>query len=201
MLGPAGALVLVASSAIQLLVYALIPVDAFHWYFAPALHAGLLLAGVALARVARGQPRAGQWLPYVMAATLLVPQVRDVTTVRMAEDLNYVELGHWLRANAPASASVALFEVGTVGWYSGLRIVDPLGLVTPASEHIRLGDLSWWIDERKPTYIVLHRPLWGGTETQVAEHPSFIRDYQELRLIGPPGPRQCVLYQRVGGHP
>jgi hypothetical protein len=148
--------------------------------------------------VAQGQPRAGRWLPYAMAGMLLLPQVRDVTTVRMAEDLNYVELGHWLRANASPSASVALFEVGTVGWYSQLRVVDPLGLVTPARDRVLRGDLSWWIDDRKPTYIVLHRPLWGGTESQVAEHPSFARDYRELRVIGPPGPRQCVLYERCG---
>lgn len=53
----------------------------------------------------------------------------------------WARLGEWFKANAPSDASLATVAIGAVGYHSNLRIVDPLGLISPsiAHKHFPLG--------------------------------------------------------------
>ena len=45
----------------------------------------------------------------------------------------YLEAGAWLRTVAPEGATVATPEIGALGYASGLRVLDTVGLVSPES--------------------------------------------------------------------
>ncbi len=197
-LAPAGVSLLAGTAAAQVFAYYWMRVGSYHWYYAPALEAAILLAAIAIVRVGRGQPPRARWIPWALVALLLGSQLHATLTVVTGEDPNYIELGRYLHANAPADASVAAIEVGTIGWFSELRVVDPLGLATPAAGHILKGDFAWFLDERHPDYVVLHDPPWPGAETQIEKHPTFGREYRPLAAFGNPGLRRCILYRRQG---
>jgi arabinofuranosyltransferase len=69
-------------------------------------------------------------------------------------------LAHWLRENAPPDASVALMDVGIIGFYSRLRIIDLTGLTeahiahTPGAFQDKVYDPAYVLDQR-PEYVVL----------------------------------------------
>jgi tetratricopeptide (TPR) repeat protein len=56
--------------------------------------------------------------------------------VRYAEACRYisdrqVKTAHWLHDNLPGEAVVATHDIGAIGFYSGRRVVDMVGLVSP----------------------------------------------------------------------
>lgn len=67
----------------------------------------------------------------------------------------YREAGNWLAVNAPRDAAVAATEIGVIGWHSQRCIVDYLGLLDPeAAERLAEGNLSWWVGQYQPEYVV-----------------------------------------------
>ncbi len=71
-----------------------------------------------------------------------------------------IDMAEWLRANAPAGASVAARDIGALGFYSGLRIVDLVGLTDPhvartSGFHGREGLDSDYVFGQKPDFIVI----------------------------------------------
>jgi len=59
---------------------------------------------------------------------LVVPQVTSFTR---GMEASLVPLGRWLGAHAPADAQVATPDIGAIGYFSGRRVLDLGGLVTP----------------------------------------------------------------------
>lgn len=71
------------------------------------------------------------------------------------------EIGNWLAEHTPQDASVAMCEIGGVGWYSRRYIVDILGLVRPANAaSIARGDVHEWLARDRPDFILIHDPPW-----------------------------------------
>ena len=58
----------------------------------------------------------------------VVPHVR---TFSAGLERSLVQWGRWFGANAPRDAAIATPDIGAIGYYSGLRVVDLAGLVTP----------------------------------------------------------------------
>lgn len=72
---------------------------------------------------------------------------------------DYRQFGLWIAENTPADASIALAEIGTVGWYSGRRIIDILGLVTSGNaDFVAEGDYHSWLELHPPDYILARDP-------------------------------------------
>lgn len=71
------------------------------------------------------------------------------------------QLGVWLKQNAPPGSHVMLEPIGYVGWESGLRVYDYIGLVSPPVVESRktYPDSDVWflnfVQEHTPEYIVL----------------------------------------------
>jgi MFS family permease len=69
-------------------------------------------------------------------------------------------LAAWLRENAPPDANVALMDVGIIGYYSRLRIIDLTGLTeahiahAPGAFQEKVYDPAYVLDQR-PEYVVL----------------------------------------------
>lgn len=95
------------------------------------------------------------------------------------KELDYKNIGLWLKENLPKDTKIACIEIGHIGWYSELYIVDILGLISPKSaEYLRNGDLSSWYEYYKPDFIVVHNPIWlyeSGVEKYL-EKGELIKD-------------------------
>jgi hypothetical protein len=111
----------------------------------------------------------------------------------------HVALARWLHDNAAAGDTVALMDIGLVGYGNPqLRILDLTGLTdrhiakSPGGFVDKHYDPAYVLDQR-PRYIVItmtgfraasgefrYNP-WTGVEARLAEHPRFARDYRRLR--------------------
>lgn len=71
----------------------------------------------------------------------------------------YQRIGLWMREHLNEDAKVAMIEVGTVGWYSKLYIIDILGLTNPKNAQA-LGQKAMldWLKYDAPDFILLHDP-------------------------------------------
>lgn len=74
----------------------------------------------------------------------------------------YREVAEWLNQHARAGASLAASEIGVVGYYTDLKIIDLHGLVTPGLTPSLAQDLvetvRQAIDLYKPDYVLVTKP-------------------------------------------
>jgi hypothetical protein len=90
-------------------------------------------------------------------------------TARAESSINrmQVRLGEWLAQNTPKDAVIACNDVGAIGYFSGRRVLDLLGLVTPEVVSYRkkypLGSENYgaldFIKDKKPDYLAIF-PGW-----------------------------------------
>src|SRR5258705_6017284 len=64
----------------------------------------------------------------VFERTLVVPQVTSFT---QGMEQSLIPLGRWLGAHAPPDALVATPDIGAIGYFSGRRVLDLGGLISP----------------------------------------------------------------------
>lgn len=102
------------------------------WYLVPLVPLYLLLGAAGLAAL---RPSARPWL----AGALLLWQLPAVdwhqpflpAGVDLRREAVYAQIGAELRQDLPPTALVAAPEIGALGYYSHLRILDTVGLVSP----------------------------------------------------------------------
>jgi len=178
------ALLFVAWAALYALGYALLGVAPYHWYYAPLVPAGVILAGLGVARVGRvanpSHGNAHKGLDYVVTATLaavllaaqgisdyqiacalsanalISPTLPSYKALPEAKIDVYRRVGEWLAANTPADADVGVTEVGVIGYYARRRMVDFLGLLRPdVAQALARGDPVWALFHYQPDYLAL----------------------------------------------
>ncbi len=86
---------------------------------------------------------------------------------------SYAQLGRWFRENTPPDATIAISDIGAVGYYSERRILDMFGLTDRRIARLR-GRMHYKADPqsvlaRKPEYVVLVSSGDAGIR------PSFLR--------------------------
>jgi len=78
----------------------------------------------------------------------------------------FAQIGRTLRADAAGRpASVMLEPIGLIGWTSGLRVIDEVGLVTPRVARERERGDGWYarvIARERPDYVVIRRDWLDG---------------------------------------
>jgi hypothetical protein len=83
----------------------------------------------------------------------------------------YANLGRWIDANTPASATIGYMEIGIVGFYAKRTLIDALGLVNPGvAEHVAQRDVWWAFRHHRPDYIIILM--------DVPEEPWFKAEYR-----------------------
>ncbi|MDX2177407.1 MAG: hypothetical protein SF028_13155 [Candidatus Sumerlaeia bacterium] len=173
----------------RFLVPALAPLcllAAFGLGMAPKFAAGvaalfLMLAGVLDAKNDKGVPALAVGLSTARWVADGRPLVQPL-----------VDIGWELRALSQADDTIAMSEAGVVPYYSGLRLIDMLGLV---DREIAEGDGGLHAEydadsvlRRAPRFILLGftdtpagpAPTWPP-DRQMCEHPRFREEYAELR--------------------
>jgi hypothetical protein len=138
----------------------------FRWYFVPALLPFYVVAGIgALALASDSTPRRGRSaviglvllaLTAHTAGWLCAAAIR-ARRLQVVEGRTRRDIGLWLRRNSPPDATVALEPIGYIGYFSRRRVIDEVGLVTPAMIPIlRAGD-GWFgraMRRFQPDYVV-----------------------------------------------
>lgn len=152
----------------------------FAWYYAPLIFITLFLASVGgMAVISFGlrwrhtNRKALSWVAttgmILLFMFILGASIQGtwnfVSTYKSAyysgaRDQVYRQVGHWLAENSTPDATVALVEVGTIGYVSQRRIIDLMGLVTYELRNLpKQGSYQESIDALQPDYIVGIRGL------------------------------------------
>ncbi len=146
--------------------YAGFNIPAYHWYYGPFFFFALLFACRGffnlLDRLMAQRPdkyRIGAML--AVSGLALFMASRLISFNEILPQQNYVATGNWLKENTLPEASVAMVEIGLVGWYSERYIIDILGLVNPHNaDYVAQREFSSWLMHYQPDYLLRHEPVW-----------------------------------------
>ncbi len=102
-------------------------------------------------------------LPYLsvigLSAFLVWQQVANLNLHGRTIREDYRQIGLWIDENTDADATIAMAEIGTVGWYSNRQVIDILGLVSSGnSDFVAEGDYTSWLELYRPDYILSQDP-------------------------------------------
>ena len=102
---------------------------------------------------------------------------------RAVENINdmQVHLGHWVDANLPRNARLALNDVGAIAYVSRREVIDLMGLVTPEIlAYRRDGEegVIRYVRERCPDYVIVF-PAWFPLMTT---RPDLLQPIYSVRL-------------------
>ena len=139
------------------------------WYMPPAMFLVVLLAAEGAGSAAMALARDTSWTRSLASWAVLVGaalghQHLPKSAQQAKRDQAGIErlhgaIGHKLKEIAPAGSSVAVDNIGYIGYRSGLRVVDIMGLVSPGIvEHLAAGDETYAIRTRRPEFLA----IWVG---------------------------------------
>ena len=185
--------------------YSLLGVPGYTWYRLPILFVLSLVAGLGLEAVVRTAVNGrrvggiGVTVAWALAVALMVSAGwRTVGILRtLPRDQQvpaYITMARWLNADAKPGQSVAFFEVGALGYYTDLAVVDLVGLVTPSMiPHVLNQDFSSGFWEIMPDYLI---ELDGSEFTRpIVENPAFPGQYSPAVRIDGSGDRPLTIYR------
>lgn len=169
---------LVAWTVLYAAAYAALRVADFFWYETPVYWTWLvcLAAGMTAAiRWASGLRRRAPRLlatGYLALIVVVIVGVRAgfaLATAGERPDMHaeiYLPAATWLREHAAPGERVALAEVGYLGFYTELPIIDQFGLVTPAAQRFLGGEnLRAFLQAFQPNYYLAAQASGGGPDT------------------------------------
>jgi hypothetical protein len=200
-------LVPVAWTACYVIGYSALGVAGYPWYGLPVLFTLSLLFGLGLAAAVGFVSRlpfrhhaaviAATVLTAVVIARLATPTVRTAIATEPSErKIAYRELAHWLDGHAEPRHSIGYHEIGYLGYYTDLRIVDLMGLVTPdVTPMVAEGDFAWGFWHHRPDYFV---HLEGsGFQTAIVSDPRFAAGYRTVVRLPGFNARSLTVYRHV----
>jgi hypothetical protein len=161
------------------------------WHYGPWTLWVIAGTAVALEEVGRRFHHAAAAVGVAVIAAAFLP------AVHLAPDKyrdHYREAAEWInRDSHQPHPTVAVNEIGTIGYYSRADIVDYLGLLDlKAIDSVRRNDFTWWLGKH-PDYFVIAPGLalekFDGRTTTL---PQFQREYKPAARFG-----ELVIYRRV----
>jgi hypothetical protein len=184
----------------------------------------LVVAGVAALRGSLGSGAAVKPAWSAVAAVMLVTWVavfvaRGIEARNGPEGLLVDAEGHrhahlavaqYLEERALPGDSVALMDIGMIGYYSGLHIVDISGLTEPEIARAPGGFLTKsfspaWLLNRRPRFVVLVPTF--PIDTRIANDDEFRRRYRGVFRRDhrfnrtPPGGYYLTVFEEIPGLP
>lgn len=173
--------------------YAALGVAYFYWYLVVPLVGLAIAAAVGLPRLLRGRLAwgaaallvAGSWIP---AWPLYVGRSQN-------EYFGFGQAASFLRHYARPGDAVMLEPIGMVGYEAPVRIVDEVGLVSPAVARRRLEGAGWYADVvgvERPEWLVIRRGVLrsgagfagaGAPFRSSAERDTLLARYELATVI------------------
>jgi arabinofuranosyltransferase len=132
-----------------------------------------------------------------LAALLLVPNAartaQAIIDLRTGENLNpamhsrkHIEIGRYLGATGRSGDKVVVNEIGAIGYYSGLAIIDMLGLtdrnIPDLLARNRLDEYASYIMNKNPAYILLNDKQTPGDAQMHPLHAAILKQVQATGL-------------------
>ncbi|RKZ11330.1 hypothetical protein DRQ50_13815 [bacterium] len=124
----------------------------------------------------------------------------------------YRTVGQWLAGQAPPGTLVAASDIGALGYWSRLPVLDMFGLVDPhvarrpGKQHHKSD--AEYVLERAPGYVVLIRDLGSDDsyrripDQRLARHPEFARQYGLRHVLPMPyHGEEILIYERRSTEP
>jgi hypothetical protein len=154
-----------------------------------------LLGALSLWEKARQRGPLSAWIPRILAviaaAALLLQGAkaagiaRDYQMYRNESSLK--EVGLWLKANTPSEATILLEPLGYIGYYSGRRMFDDAGLVTPKAVALLLQGVSRneYYKYFDADYAVAHCDYPANMRYIAGAEEDFISKFQPVARIDP----------------
>ncbi len=173
--------------------------SAYHYYtqFVPCL---AVLAGLG-AQSLRATVVSWHRHAFVAGIALLVaaqlwPAHRVITNPE-PRYARYREVGRALPTIVSEGARVATVEIGIIGYFSGVNILDLVGLTEPSIRpRLAEGDAAWSVRELQPEYLLFHDPPWQSIETGVVASSWFEQRYERIRTFDGEPPFRLALYRK-----
>ncbi len=184
---------------VYLAAYALLRIRyTFHWYYYPFLP-GLLLASMDILQTAREKTlEKFNWLSaQVLTVLVLVPLLLTVAlgSLRLLQQADtapalgsrnkvYALAAEWICRHTPEQATVAVPEIGLIGWHCDRPIVDPFGLVSPEMiPFIQSGDKLGGVVALRPDVIVITNVPKDEQPFNIPEPERFADEYVAAHVI------------------
>lgn len=175
----------------------------FAWYFPLLLLPAYALGALGLDALERGSsfPSVRWRLSHSRAALLVLGgglicwlgwAGYGARRIQWAEETVRKSIGLWLKEHTPADARVAMEPIGYIGYYSGRRILDEVGLVSPEMVPLNRAGAGWFRDMtvqmqppyivERPAYLLLNRTLNSGVPMfrTPEERTAFAAEYEPL---------------------
>ncbi len=97
------------------------------------------------------------------------------------------EVGLWLKNNSPSDATVLLEPLGYIGYYSGRRLLDDAGLVTPKAVALRLQGVTRndYYKYFNADYVVMHCGFPENLRNTAGAEEDFLSKYRLITRIDP----------------
>lgn len=185
----------------------------FPWYYPPLVPAFALLTAEGIEAVTQSlslhlRRTAGQVaVMTALCALCLVPNadwlVKSQRTRIDPHSATYLEVARWLQTHTPPDSSVALLEIGIIGFYSDRTVVDTMGLVSPEMVgHLEnwLQTLQFAVNHYWPDYVVaLQRTAWAGVVHETWFEEAYVLEATIKNDADPVAPVR--IYRRRAGFP
>jgi arabinofuranosyltransferase len=185
------AIVSVIFFAILLCFYVGLNLPNYLWYYAPFLYMTLIFAcrgigGLSTRLLAKGMFNYRVFVFFALCIVTIFATTKVVSFKEGGRQETYARIGSWIEKKTASNASIAMAEIGTVGWYADRRIIDILGLVNKYNaDYIGKGDLYGWLTRYQPDYILRHDPVWRFEKaTEILEQNAVYVPVQEFNFPG-----------------
>jgi hypothetical protein len=190
---------------VALFGYAALGVPYFGWYFVLPVFGWSVAVSVGLPLAIRSR------LVWAALAVYVLSDVRFLGLLYLGRNQTEGRLfgiaAQMLRDASQGRGTVFLEPIGHIGYVSGLRVIDEVGLVSPEIPRLRKRGPGWYTDvlqERRPDYLVVrpalidkNQPLAGiaAPFRSLAERDSVLTAY--LPVAPRNAPDELLVLRRI----
>ncbi len=172
----------------------------YGWYYTPFAIVMSIIIAQALGIILSGFFSNSIWkFLFTSALLFLIGLVIPIKTLNgpvTPKYQNYKAAANWLNQNAENNSSIAIDEIGVLGFYYNKgKIIDILGLINPdVVPHLLNKDYFWYINYYKPDYIITDYP--SPPEYSKIVFSNYFKDKYTTSVILNAGNRETIIFRK-----
>jgi len=170
----------------------------FHWYYYPPLPGMILVFVLSVQTFREKVLEKINWLSaqglvvLLLAPMFTIIALGDVRLVQQADttpalggrNAVYTLAADWICQHSPEEATIAVPEIGLIGWYCDRKIIDPYGLVSPEMiPYVQKGDRLGGVIALRPDLIIITNISKDGQPFSIPDPGRFHDEYLVSHVI------------------